>query len=58
MRQLTYIRPDRLDWWGVPAPRLQDDGDGIVRPLAVTRCDLEAIKDPTIKVVLLREGIE
>ncbi|MFO1159637.1 MAG: alcohol dehydrogenase catalytic domain-containing protein [Reyranellaceae bacterium] len=41
MRQLTCIRPNLLEWWDVPAPRLQDDGHAIVRPLAVTRCDLD-----------------
>jgi alcohol dehydrogenase len=41
MRQLTYVRPNLLEWWDVPAPRLQDDGDAIVHPLAVTRCDLD-----------------
>jgi hypothetical protein len=41
MRQLTYVRPDVLEWWDVPAPRIQNDGDAIVQPLAVTRCDLD-----------------
>lgn len=41
MRQLTFIRPGRFEWWDVPAPRLQADTDAIVRPLAVTRCDLD-----------------
>lgn len=41
MRQLTYVRPNLLEWWDVRAPRLQDDGDAIVQPLAVTRCDLD-----------------
>jgi alcohol dehydrogenase len=41
MRQLTYVRPNLLEWWDVPVPRLQDDGDAIVQPLAVTRCDLD-----------------
>lgn len=41
MRQLTYIRPNLLEWWDVRAPRLQDDRDAIVQPLAVTRCDLD-----------------
>jgi alcohol dehydrogenase len=41
MRQLTYVRPNLLEWWDVPEPRLQDDRDAIVAPLAVTRCDLD-----------------
>jgi alcohol dehydrogenase len=41
MRQLTYIGPNVLEWWDVPAPRLEGDGEAIVQPLAVTRCDLD-----------------
>src|SRR5215813_11907988 len=41
MRQLTYVQPNLLEWWDVPEPRLQDDRDAIVAPLAVTRCDLD-----------------
>jgi len=35
------VRPNLLEWWDVPEPRLQDDRDAIVAPLAVTRCDLD-----------------
>lgn len=41
MRQLTYVGGSTIEWWDVPAPRLQDDRDALVRPLAVTRCDLD-----------------
>src|SRR5271168_3017743 len=41
MRQLTYIGPNRVDWWDVPEPQIQSAGDAIVQPLAVTRCDLD-----------------
>lgn len=41
MRQLTFIKPGKLEWWDVDAPRLQADTDAIVRPLAVARCDLD-----------------
>ena len=41
MRQLTYIGGKVIEWWDVPAPRLQDDRDALVQPLAVTRCDLD-----------------
>lgn len=41
MRQLTYVKPNVLEWRDVPAPRIQSDSDVIVRPLAVTRCDLD-----------------
>lgn len=43
MRQLTYVRPKVLEWWDVPQPRIQGDGEAIVRPLAVTRCDLDLL---------------
>ena len=41
MRQLTYVGGKVIEWWDVPAPRLQDDRDALVQPLAVTRCDLD-----------------
>ena len=41
MRQLTFVRPGILEWWDVPEPTIQDDRDAVVRPLAVTRCDLD-----------------
>ncbi len=41
MEQLTWIEPGRLEWWDVPAPVLEDDGQALVRPLAVARCDLD-----------------
>ena len=48
MRRLTYFRPNPLEWWNAPAPRLRVDGDAFVQPLA----------DLTTKVVFLRERIE
>lgn len=41
MRQLTYVGSKIIEWWDVPAPRLQDGRDALVQPLAVTRCDLD-----------------
>jgi threonine dehydrogenase-like Zn-dependent dehydrogenase len=41
MRQLTYVGGSTIEWWDVPEPKLQDDRDALVRPLAVTRCDLD-----------------
>jgi threonine dehydrogenase-like Zn-dependent dehydrogenase len=41
MRQLTYVGGSTIEWWDVPMPKLQDDRDALVRPLAVTRCDLD-----------------
>jgi threonine dehydrogenase-like Zn-dependent dehydrogenase len=43
MRQLTYISAGKLDWWDVPAPRIQARTDALVRPIAVARCDLDAL---------------
>ena len=43
MRQLTFVKPGRLEWWDVPKPRLANPGDAIVRPLAVARCDLDPL---------------
>jgi threonine dehydrogenase-like Zn-dependent dehydrogenase len=41
MRQLTYVGGSTIEWWDVPAPKLTDDRDALVRPLAVTRCDID-----------------
>lgn len=41
MRQLTYVGGSTIAWWDVPEPKLTDDRDALVRPLAVTRCDLD-----------------
>lgn len=41
MRQLTFIRRGRLEWWDVADPTLQAPSDAIVRPFAVARCDLD-----------------
>ncbi|MDX2169805.1 MAG: alcohol dehydrogenase catalytic domain-containing protein [Deltaproteobacteria bacterium] len=41
MRELAFLAPGRLAWREVPTPRLQGDGEALVRPLAVARCDLD-----------------
>ncbi len=41
MRQLTCTGPHAIDWQDVPEPRLQGDGEALVRPLAVARCDID-----------------
>src|SRR5436190_2202762 len=41
MRQLTYAGPGELEWRDVPEPRLEGPGEAIVRPLAVSTCDLD-----------------
>lgn len=42
MRQLVFHGPDDLRWEEVAEPRLEDDRDVLVRPVAVARCDLDA----------------
>jgi alcohol dehydrogenase len=41
MRQLFFVSPNVLEWQDVPAPRLQSDTDALIKPLVVTRCDLD-----------------
>jgi threonine dehydrogenase-like Zn-dependent dehydrogenase len=41
MRQLTCSGPNTIEWRDVPEPRLQGDGEALVRPLAVARCDID-----------------
>jgi alcohol dehydrogenase len=41
MRQLTCTAPNTVAWQDVPEPRLQGDGEALVRPLAVARCDID-----------------
>jgi alcohol dehydrogenase len=41
MRQLTCVEAGKLGWREVPEPRIAGDGEAIVRPLAVARCDID-----------------
>jgi alcohol dehydrogenase len=41
MQQLTCIDANKLEWREVPAPSIQGDGEALVRPLAVARCDID-----------------
>jgi alcohol dehydrogenase len=41
MQQLTCTAPNQLEWREVPAPRIAGDGEALVRPLAVARCDID-----------------
>lgn len=41
MRQLTFVRANQLEWREVETPRIENSGQAIVKPLAVTRCDLD-----------------
>ncbi|MEO8604691.1 MAG: alcohol dehydrogenase catalytic domain-containing protein [bacterium] len=41
MRQLTCIEAGKVEWQDVPEPRLGGDGEAVVRPIAVARCDID-----------------
>ncbi len=41
MQQLTCTEPGQIEWREVPDPRLEADGEALVRPLAVARCDID-----------------
>jgi alcohol dehydrogenase len=41
MRQLVLTAPRQLSWLEVADPELEDDGQALVRPLAVATCDLD-----------------
>jgi len=41
MRALFYAGPGQIEWRDVRAPAVQGDAEAMVRPLAVTRCDLD-----------------
>lgn len=43
MRQLTCVAAGKLEWQEVPEPRIAADGEAIVRPLAVARCDIDRL---------------
>ena len=43
MRQLEIVGARAVRWNEVAAPRLQGDGEALVRPLAVAMCDLDAV---------------
>jgi threonine dehydrogenase-like Zn-dependent dehydrogenase len=41
MRQLACTAPGVVQWRDVPEPQLANDGDALVRPIAVARCDID-----------------
>jgi alcohol dehydrogenase len=43
MRQLNFIEAGKLEWLEADEPRLEGDGEAIVRPLAVATCDLDKV---------------
>lgn len=43
MQELTFVEPGKVEFRETPAPRIEGDGEAIVRPLAVSRCDLDYV---------------
>lgn len=43
MRELNFVEPGKLEWREAEEPRLQGNGEAIVRPLAVATCDLDTM---------------
>jgi threonine dehydrogenase-like Zn-dependent dehydrogenase len=43
MRELNFIEKGRLEWREAEEPRLQGDGEALVRPVAVATCDLDRL---------------
>ena len=41
MQQLTFLGPKQFEWREVPSPLLTSDYSATVKPLAVSRCDLD-----------------
>jgi alcohol dehydrogenase len=43
MRELNFIEKGKLEWRETDDPRLQGDGEALVRPLSVATCDLDKL---------------
>jgi alcohol dehydrogenase len=43
VRELNFVEPRKLEWRDGDEPRLEGDGEAIVRPVAVATCDLDAV---------------
>ena len=43
MRELNFMEAGRLEWLDAAEPRLDGDGEAIVRPVAVATCDLDKL---------------
>ena len=41
MRQLEFVEAGKLEWRESPDPKLQADGEAIVRPVALATCDID-----------------
>jgi threonine dehydrogenase-like Zn-dependent dehydrogenase len=43
VRELVFVEPGRLEWREADEPRLEGNGEALVRPLAVATCDLDTM---------------
>jgi threonine dehydrogenase-like Zn-dependent dehydrogenase len=43
MKHAVFVAPGKLEWRETLAPALQNDGEAIVRPIVVGRCDLDTM---------------
>jgi alcohol dehydrogenase len=41
MRQLQFLEKGKLEWRDAPEPKLEGDGEAIVRPVALATCDID-----------------
>jgi threonine dehydrogenase-like Zn-dependent dehydrogenase len=41
MRELNFIEKGKLEWREAPDPRIEGDGEAVVRPVALATCDLD-----------------
>src|SRR4051812_15640259 len=41
MRQLKFVEKGKLEWRDAPDPKLQGDGEALVRPVALATCDID-----------------
>jgi threonine dehydrogenase-like Zn-dependent dehydrogenase len=41
MRQLEFVEKGKLEWRDAPQPKLEGDGEALVRPVALATCDID-----------------
>jgi alcohol dehydrogenase len=41
VRQLTFVEKGKLEWRDAPDPKLEGDGQALVRPVALATCDID-----------------
>lgn len=41
MRQLEFVEKGKLEWRDAPDPKLEGDGEALVRPVALATCDID-----------------